>query len=94
MELVRARALSQLAVAALLASSCSSLPATRVPTCAQQQDVVCRAPVEAARSYEWEAGHVCPDQVHGFKHAGCCYVYAGARDERQLYRWRWCEESR
>ena len=53
--------------------------------------MVCRAPTLAGnsgqgRDYEWERLHVCP--VREDLRYRSCYIFAGARDSRQVYSYR------
>lgn len=83
------------ALLALLLAGCA-LPPTMVPVCAWHYDVVCRAPSLAAntgqgRDYAWEHANVCPwprKEWPSTEMSGrSCYVFAGAKDSRQVYRY-------
>jgi len=78
-----------LVLGVLLLGGCASLPRTNLPICAEHPEVVCISSVDAERDYKWEKVYACPWPPET-RHAPC-YEHAGARDDRQVYRFRWYE---
>lgn len=83
------KALGITALVGLLVA-CAVLPVSKVPVCAWDPDVVCRAPGIAAlfgaRDWQWEHRELCPAKTD--LHSRACYVYAGTLGARQLYVYR------
>lgn len=81
----------------LALTSCASLPATNLPVCDQNRFVLCRAPVELHRSFQWEEQNACPKLAKAGDDAITicnCYLTDKKQDERQVYYWFACPKPK